>query len=98
MNKLSRDSRNPVFGTSTWSDTNRPVQSQKQARSLKFRIYEEEKLLYYLYSDNRGADTAKLSAPFRIGKNPFFLCFFMIYAKNDISELQSIQTTLQLTL
>ena len=38
-------------------DKNRPVQSQKQARSLKFWIYmyaEEE--LYYLCSENKGAD------------------------------------------
>ena len=37
------------------SDTNRPVQSQKRARSLKFRIEVEEKL-YYLSSENKGAD------------------------------------------
>ena len=37
------------------SDTNRPVQSQKQARSLKFRIYEEEGL-YYPCSENKGTD------------------------------------------
>ena len=43
------------LGFLTRSDTNRPVQSQKQARSLKFRIYEEEKL-YYPCSENKGAD------------------------------------------
>ena len=37
------------------SDTNRAVQSQKQARSLKFRIYEEEEV-DYLCSENKGAD------------------------------------------
>ena len=37
------------------SDTNPPVQIQKQARSLKFRIYVEEEL-YYLSSENKGAD------------------------------------------
>ena len=37
------------------SDTNRPVQAQKSARSLKFRIYVEEEL-YYLNSENKGAD------------------------------------------
>ena len=37
------------------SDTNLPVQSQKQARTLKFRFYEEEEL-YYLCSENKGAD------------------------------------------
>ena len=33
----------------TRPDTNRPAQSQKMARSLKFRILEEEEL-YYPYS------------------------------------------------
>ena len=37
------------------SDTNRPVQLQKQARSLKFWDY-VEKELYYLRSENKGAD------------------------------------------
>ena len=37
------------------SDRNQAVQSQKQARSLKFQIQEEEEL-YYLYSKNKGAD------------------------------------------
>ena len=40
---------------STWSDTNRTVQPQKTARSLKFRIREEEGL-YYPCSENKGAD------------------------------------------
>ena len=37
------------------SDTNRPVQLQKQAGSLKFWIYLEEDL-YYPSSENKGAD------------------------------------------
>ena len=37
------------------SDTNRPVQLQKQARSLKFWIYVEEEL-YYSSSEIKGAD------------------------------------------
>ena len=37
------------------SDTNRPVQAQKKAKSLKFRIYVEEEL-YYPSSENKGAD------------------------------------------
>ena len=37
------------------SDTNRPVQLQKQARSLKFWGYVEEEL-YYPSSENKGAD------------------------------------------
>ena len=39
----------------TRSDTNRAVQAQKQARSLKFRIKVEEEL-YYPCSENKGAD------------------------------------------
>ena len=37
------------------SVTNQAVQSQKQARSLKFRISVEEEL-YYSSSENKGAD------------------------------------------
>ena len=37
------------------SDTSRPVQAQKRARSLKFRISVEEEL-YYPRSENKGAD------------------------------------------
>ena len=35
------------------SDTNKPVQSQKQARCLKFWIYEEEGF-HYPCSENKG--------------------------------------------
>ena len=37
------------------SDTNRPVQAQKQARGLKFCIYGEEGL-YHPCSENKDAD------------------------------------------
>ena len=37
------------------SDTNRHVQAQKRARSLKFQILVEEEL-YYPSSENKGAD------------------------------------------
>ena len=37
------------------SDTNRSVQAQKTARSLKFRILVEDEL-YYPSSENKGAD------------------------------------------
>ena len=36
-------------------DTNRPVQAQKKARSLKFRVKVEEEL-HYPSSENKGAD------------------------------------------
>ena len=49
------------------SDTNQVAQSQKQARSLKFRTQEEEKV-YYPCSENKGvigfAVTAKLICVF----------------------------------
>ena len=48
------------------SDTNRPVQLQKQARSLKFWSEVEEEL-YYPSSENKGADqlhAAKLICAF----------------------------------
>ena len=62
---------------STRSDTNRPVQSQKMARSLNIRIYEEEGL-YYPKSKNKGTDQlcsyckADLHLCFHIGKIPVF--------------------------
>ena len=55
----------------TWSYTNQPLQSLKQARSLKFRNYEEEKL-YCWCCENKDADqlcsycTADLRLCFRI--------------------------------
>ena len=50
------------------SDTNRPVQAQKRARSLKFQIQVEEEG-YYPSSENKGVDqlhtvTAKLICVF----------------------------------
>ena len=63
--------RKPTILVPTRSDTNRSVQSQKQARSLIFRICEEEEL-YYPCSENKGADqlcsycTADLYLCFRL--------------------------------
>ena len=51
----TRNAVKPVFRVFRKSDTNWPVQSQKQARSLKFWIQVEEGL-YYLCSKNKGAD------------------------------------------
>ena len=70
---MSHVARKPVFGFPTRSDKNRPEQSLKQARSLKFWIYVEEEL-YYPCSENKGADqlcycTADLHLCFHIGKN-----------------------------
>ena len=63
-------------GFPTRSDTNHAVQSQ-MARGLKFRIYEVEGL-YYLCSENKGADQlrgyheADLHLCFRICEKPVF--------------------------
>ena len=51
---LSRLVGKPTMWFPVRSDTNRPVQAQKRARSLKFRIKVEEEL-YYPRSENKGA-------------------------------------------
>ena len=71
--------RKPIIWVSDQVDTNRPVQSQKIARSLKFLMKEEEGL-YYPCSENKGADQlrgyreADLHLCFRICKLLFFWC------------------------
>ena len=59
------------------SDTNRPVQTQKRGRSLKFRIYEEEEL-YYPSSENKGADQLRgyREADLRLS---FRLCRLLVF-------------------
>ena len=52
---LSRLMGKPTMWFTNRSDINRPVQAQKGARSLKFRIYVEEEM-YYPSSKNKGAD------------------------------------------
>ena len=52
---MSRLVGKPTMWFPTRYDTNRPVHSQKRARSLKFRIEVEEEL-YYPSSENKGAD------------------------------------------
>ena len=47
--------RKQTFWFTTWSDTNQAPQPQKIARGLIFWILEEEGL-YYLRSENKGAD------------------------------------------
>ena len=57
------------------SDTNRPVQSQKRARILKFRILVEEEL-YYPSSENKGADQLH---SYRLPSAPIFPIFSYIF-------------------
>ena len=52
---LSCVMRKPTMWFLNRFDTNRAVQAQKMARSLKFRIQEEEGL-YFLSSENKGTD------------------------------------------
>ena len=47
--------RKPTMWFPNRSDTNQAAQSQKQARRLKFLIYEEGEV-YYPCSENKGAD------------------------------------------
>ena len=69
----------PTIWVPTRSDTNRPVQLQKQAKSLTFQI-EEEEGLYYPCSESKGADQlrgyreAGLRLCFRICKLLVFSC------------------------
>ena len=53
LNEPPRGKTNNVV--SERSDTNRSVEAQKRARSLKFQISVEEEL-YYPKSENKGAD------------------------------------------
>ena len=62
------------------SDTNQAAQSQKPARSLKFRIYVVEEL-YYPSSENKGADQLRSYCEaglrlffFRLGRLLVFPC------------------------
>ena len=77
---MSRSARKTVFGVSDQVLHKPTYTSQKQARSLKFWIYEEEEF-YYLCSENKGADQlrscseADLRHSFRIGKNLVFSRF-----------------------
>ena len=60
--------RKPTIWVPTRSDTNRAVwavQSQKQARSLKFWMYGEEEL-HYPCSENKGAETSYYEAYLRL--------------------------------
>ena len=88
------------FGFPTRFDTNQLVQSQKQARSLKFWIYLEEGL-YYLCIKNKDADqlcsycTADLHLCFCICR---LLLFFSsgcsLFSLQDINE-PSVQLKLK---
>ena len=88
---------NPTLWFPNKSDTNWPVQLQKQARGLKFWVEVEEEL-YYPSSENKGADqlcsycTADLRLCFR-------LCRLLVFPRGGsfVSFLLfSIKTILKL--
>ena len=74
---MSRLMGKPTIWFPNRSDTNRPAQAQKQARSLKFRKVAEE--LYYPFSENKAADQlrgyreADLRLCFRLSRLLVFL-------------------------
>ena len=67
------------------SDTNRPVQLQKQARSLKFWTLVEEEL-YYPSSENKGADQLRSyrEADLRLC---FRLCRLLVFPRGGSHDL-----------
>ena len=75
------------------SDTNRPVQLQKQAGSLKFRIEVEEEL-YYPSSENKGADQLRSyrEADLRLC---FRLCRLLVFHLLTIKQLTTFTTLLK---
>ena len=83
--QMSRLVGKPTMWFPKRSHTNRPVQAQKQARSLKFWIYKVEEL-YYPRSENKDADQlrgyrkADLRLCFRLGR----LLVFPWGGSNDI--------------
>ena len=76
------------------SDTNRPLQSQKRARSLKFRILVNENL-YYPSSKNKGADQLRsyCEADLRLCFSPRQIVGFPTRRLNDTitRNLQTLQ-------
>ena len=76
--------RKPTIWVPTRSDTNRAVQSQKQARSLKIWVKIEEEL-FYPCNENKGADQLRSYSPVQIVYFPmrrlklfYFLIILMI--------------------
>ena len=79
--QMSRLVRKPTMWFPNRSDTNRPVQAQKRARSLKLKFWiEVEEELYYPNIENKGADQlrgyreADLRLCFRICRLLVFPC------------------------
>ena len=74
------------------SDTNQTVQSQKRARSLKFRILEEE-AMYYPYSENKDADQLRgyREADLRLC---FRICRLLVFSRGGSIFIKCCQKVL----
>ena len=72
---------NQQFEFLTRSDTNQLVWSQKQARSMKFQI-EEEEGLYYLWSENKGTDQLRSYCEDRFAVTAKLICAFVFAYAN----------------
>ena len=72
------------------SDTNRSVQAQKRAISLKFRIKVEEEL-YYPSSENKGADQLRgyREADLRLC---FRLCKSLVFSRGGSNNIIILKT------
>ena len=83
---------NQSSGLPTSSDTNRAVQPQNMARGLKFGFQEVDEL-YYLCSENRGADQlrgywpADLRPCFRLRKKGFLMAWLILFIFVGVNAL-----------
>ena len=84
---LSRVRRKPTFWFLTWSDTNQAVRPRKMARGLKFRIQKEDGL-YFLCSENKGADQLRGFAKFSHMQNVCFLMTRLIFVEQFHSSIK----------
>ena len=71
------------------SDTNQAVQAYKQARSLKFWIYEEEEVCYPC-SENKGADQLQsyCEADLRLC---FCICRLLVFSQGGSNVLTGVR-------
>ena len=87
MIKMSRVTGNLSSGFPTRYDTNRNVQPQKIARGLKIRI-EVVEGLYYLCSENKGADQLICGLVFEYGKAGFLATLFISNTHSSLGKIK----------
>ena len=86
---LSCSRENWSSGFPTRSDTYRPVQSQKKARSLKFWMELLVEDLYYPFNENKGADQHSWSVSLFFSRQK--LGFLMMWLISVICPTTSLQ-------